>query len=500
MRPTKVVGLEWKELVACAFTTMPGVTNSHLGVGPTLSMSRGSENLVMTLLSSLLLAVLGPQQYFAEDRFIGELNRSLWSITSNEAVLRSDGQELRLGPNPTSTGFPEIRIHEGALPAIGDWTLCVEFRIVSVGNYGAGIDLRGGEFGLRTWGDKNCGGMIVGMTGEVTERGVWKDTTQTLLINEPSKWHTWKVVKRGSTLELELDGSRLASVKAPAEQLRLIIGNNVNGLKPWDWTTLGLRKVRIDYSGDSAPEWLAKAMASASSPKTLSENGWLPDLLLYKDGMKWTYEVTLTNSSDNWMFPHRETITLKSRGSDEKYNLFTATQTAPNMDRFESDWPENRIRSTIASGGVVPTPFVEPILEVRFKQDRITRDVIFEAKRSLNSPTRSSSWVTDGNGFLILPGSWDNRTSFTGGLINFVPSPHAKDSKLFFRFDREEVMKINGKQTKVKVYKKNGLTDPRFWSEYWVDPAWGNALRSVNGGFGDGGDTVIQLVEAVFPK
>ena len=453
----------------------------------------------MTLLTTSLFAILVAQQPFVEDRFISGLNSLLWSITANEAVLRSDGQELLVGPNASSTGFPEMRMREGALPASGDWTLSVEFRFRSVGNYGSGIDLNGGKLGLRTWGDKNSGGVIVGMNAEVMEQGDWKDTTQTYRINEPGKWHSWKVLKRGSILELELDGSRLASVKAPSEQLRLIIGNNGNGLKPWDWTTLGLRKVRIDYSGGAAPEWLAKVNASAASPKTLPDNGWSPDLLLYKDGMKWTYEVTPTNGPDNWMFPYRETITLKSRGSDQKYNLFTATQTAPNMDRFESDWPESRIRSTISSGGVVPTPVVEPIVEVQFKQDRTTRDVIFESQRSLNSPKRSSSWRTDGDGFLILPGTWDNRTSFTGGLINFVPSPRATDARLFYRFDREEVMKINGKQTKVKVYKVNGLSDPRFWSEYWVNPAWGNALRFVSGGFGGGGDTVTQLVEVTLP-
>lgn len=215
---------------------------------------------------------------------------------------------------------------------------------------------------------------------------------------------------------------------------------------------------------------------------------WSPKLMRFHDGDKWEWQeesFPLGGTASSTLT--RSAISLKLIRTEGDWSYFRATWEYANVDKYEHEWPEERMLEAARAGVPIPRATVEPILAVDIRQNSTSRDVLLVASTPLNNPGDSKTDTT-GAGALILPGTWSEGTEFTGGDLNFVPSPKLKKAA-YWRYTRDDIVHSNLGEINVKVYtsKVVGVT-----TESYINPRFGLAVCTVSR-TGDRVDTITRL-------
>jgi hypothetical protein len=172
----------------------------------------------------------------------------LWENSNIAGTLVFQQGELMLLPSRKGDHFPCLVSRRGAFPAGASWKVTIRFRYPRSGPYGVGmriVNSRGqGAVGHY---DPSLGRPLFTLAAR-----------RQFLTTDPAAWHDFVIENKAGKWTVWLDGEAFATdlPHPQTESYDLLIGHIGPKMKPWEWTTLSLKYVRIEWTDGPRPTWL----------------------------------------------------------------------------------------------------------------------------------------------------------------------------------------------------------------------------------------------------
>jgi hypothetical protein len=175
----------------------------------------------------------------------------LWTLKPNGGSILKRGEELAFLPSKAQDSFGVMTSREGALPADSSWIIKTRFRYPHSGPYGVGL-------GVQTVATPKK--QILFFTP-----AAYAFKGQVHHLSNPEQWHDLIITNNRGHWSVKVDGQQIDDTDVPKDEYELYFGNDVQHLGSWDWSTLALQFVQIDYSEGPRPEWLASLLKAHST-------------------------------------------------------------------------------------------------------------------------------------------------------------------------------------------------------------------------------------------
>ena len=192
------------------------------------------------IVAALCVALMSspPRPDFVEN-FRLRLPRSTWEYVLNGGTARWNGKEFQMVSDPSQTGFPCIWSRPEVLPKSINFTVEICYRIPKVGPYGTGVSVEshdGKTCYARVHADTALNGALL-VAGNNHQR-----------VTNPEKWHFLVVSKEGGKWAVSHDNDIVSTFTRDDVACKIVLGNNAANLKPWDFSSLSLQHVKVQYT------------------------------------------------------------------------------------------------------------------------------------------------------------------------------------------------------------------------------------------------------------
>ena len=190
------------------------------------------------------------------DTFAAGPLQGLWNLKPNGGSITKRGNEVQFLPSKGGDSFGIMTSRNGMLPAGSSWKVQARFRYLHRGPYGVGLGVQTvavpKQQPLAIVPDHPKIDALVALGGKVHP------------LANPSQWHDLVIDNMAGHWTVFIDGLELGQADVPQGDYELYFGNDQPHLNPWEWSTLALQSVRIDYTDGPSTPWLADVLKTQS--------------------------------------------------------------------------------------------------------------------------------------------------------------------------------------------------------------------------------------------